>query len=222
MAKLCIALDTHIEKALSLIEALAGLPIVFKVGPSMILDHHRRVVDAVKERGFELFLDLKLHDIPNTVALAVESAERLSADYLTLHLSSGYEALKAAVEVRKKIKLLGVALLTSLDEDFLRDVGVCLSKDEYFTKLMDVGIKAGIDGFVCSVYELPIVKERGFMAVVPGVRIEGDPTDDQKRVATLREAVEGKADMVVVGRSILRAEDPIKRVEEILHLLTKD
>ncbi|MEN3028462.1 MAG: orotidine-5'-phosphate decarboxylase [Aquificaceae bacterium] len=223
MAKLCIALDTNLPQALELLSSLKGYPLVFKVGYKLFISHHRTITDRVKEKGFELFLDLKLHDIPNTVREGVLSARDLGADYLTLHISSGKEALRQAVEVKGKLKLLGVSLLTSLGEEDMRDLGVCEEREKHVLKLAKLALESGFEGIVCSGKEVRLLREgleKPFMAVVPGIRLEGEPAEDQKRVVSLEEALQAGADMVVMGRSILKAENPIKRVEELLFRIT--
>jgi len=219
MPKLCIALDTDYHTASELIKALKNKQVVFKVGYKLFISYHRRITDLIKEEGFELFLDLKLHDIPNTVKNGVISARELGADYLTIHVSSGPEALKQAVEVAENIKLLGVTLLTSLEEEQLKGLGICLSKEDYVVKLSSLALDCGIKGLVCSGKELPLLKSKfDFFAVVPGVRLEGDPAEDQRRVVSLQEAIKHGADIIVLGRSVLKAEDPLKKIEDVLRL----
>ncbi|MCS6957497.1 MAG: orotidine-5'-phosphate decarboxylase [Aquificaceae bacterium] len=222
MAKLCIALDTNLQQALDLVGALRGYPLIFKVGYKLFINHHKVITDKVKETGFELFLDLKLHDIPNTVKEGVISARDLGADYLTIHISAGKEALKQAVEVKGKIKLLGVSLLTSLSEEDLLDLGICRDRESHVLELARLAVETGFDGIVCSGQEVTLLKERlqrPFLAVVPGIRLEGQPAEDQKRVISVEEALQRGADILVMGRSILRSENPVKRVEEILLML---
>ncbi|RMH81200.1 MAG: orotidine-5'-phosphate decarboxylase [Acidobacteria bacterium] len=223
MAKLCIALDTNLPQAYDLISSLRGYPIIFKVGYKLFLSHYRTITDKVKEEGFELFLDLKLHDIPNTVREGVSSAKDLGADYLTLHISSGRSAIREAVQIKGKIRLLGVTLLTSLEKEDMEELGMCLDKDEHVLRLAQLGLEEGLDGIVCSGRELPLLRERlgsSFLAVVPGIRLEGEEAQDQKRTVSLQEALSAGADILVMGRSILRSENPIKRVEEVLLILS--
>lgn len=223
MAKLCIALDTNLPQALDLVKALRGYPLIFKVGYKLFISHHRAITDKIKENSFELFLDLKLHDIPNTVKEGVLSAKDLGADYLTVHLSSGREALRQALGSKGKLKLLGVSLLTSLEEEDLKEMGVCFKREEYVLNLVRKGVELGMDGIVCSGYEARSIRENiagSFLIVVPGIRLEGEPADDQKRVVSLEEALHAGADILVMGRSVLRAENPIKKVEEILLRIT--
>ncbi len=118
------------------------------------------------------------------------------------------------------IRLLGVSLLTSLEEEHLKDFGVCLSKEEYVLRLASIALECGITGLVCSGKELPLLKSRfNFFAVVPGVRLGEEEREDQRRVVSLEEALRNGVDMVVLGRSILRSQDPVKTVEDILALL---
>ena len=178
MAKLCVALDTNLPQALELVKSLRGYPLIFKIGYKLFISHHRAITDKVKENGFELFLDLKLHDIPNTVKDGILSAKDLGADYLTVHLSSGKEALSQAVSSKGKLKLLGVSLLTSLEKEDIKEMGVCLERYEYVLNLVIKGAEAGVDGVVCSGHEARMIREKmpvGFLIVVPGIRLEGEP-----------------------------------------------
>ncbi len=220
MAKLCVALDTEREKALKLAERLSGFPLILKVGYKLFIPHGVEVLRELRRvnPSAELFLDLKLHDIPNTVGNGVLGAKTLGVDYLTVHTLGGKEMLEAASGVKGNVKLLGVTLLTSHDEGFLRDLGIRLSKEEFVLKLARTGLESGCDGLVCSAEEVAFLKKRlgDFLAVVPGIRLGKLKGDDQKRVATPEEAVERGADILVVGRPIITAEKPERVVEEIL------
>ncbi len=224
MAKLCVALDTDLERALKMLDLLKGFSLVFKVGYKLFISHHRRITDRVKELGFELFLDLKLHDIPNTVKEGVLSAKELGADYLTIHVSSGREALRQAVSVKGGMKLLGVTVLTSMPDGELNELGINRSLKEQVLELARLGLEEGLDGLVCSGEELEDLRKaygKGFLAVVPGIRFEGESKDDQKRVITPQEAIKKGADLLVMGRSILNSEDPVKKVERVYNLISK-
>ncbi len=224
MAKLCIALDTDIQKTLFLLESLKGYPLIFKIGYKLFISHHRYITDKVKELGFELFLDLKLHDIPNTVRNGVLSSISLGADYLTIHLLSGRKAIKEAVSVKGNLKILGVTLLTSITSQDLNDLGIKGDVNEYVLRLAKIGIEEGIDGVVCSGLESAMLKKtfgKNFLAVVPGIRLENDNKDDQRRIVTPQEAIKNGADILVVGRSVINAEDPVKKVEEFYNLIEK-
>ena len=220
MAKLCVALDTDYEKAKKLVEELKDYPLIFKVGYKLFIPYGREVIDTLKgiSPKAELFLDLKLHDIPNTVRNGVRGATQLGVDYLTLHTLGGKEMIETATGVKGNTKLLGVTLLTSHDEGYLREIGVNLPKEEFILRLAKIGLESGCDGLVCSAHEVAFLKERlgDFLAVVPGIRPEGADKGDQKRVATPREAVDRGADILVVGRPVVEAPDPKAVVERIL------
>ncbi|NPA41432.1 MAG: orotidine-5'-phosphate decarboxylase [Aquificae bacterium] len=218
MAKLCVALDLPKEEALNLLKTLKGYPLIMKVGPPLFLEGGREITEAVKENNFELFLDLKLHDIPNTVTLAVEKAHDLGADYLTLHTLGGMEMLQSAVSRKGNVKLLGVTLLTSHDQNYLGFLKTAFGGvEDMVLYLAQTAKEAGLDGVVCSAGEVEKIKKRtGLITVVPGIRLHAPP-QDQKRVFTPKEAVERGADIIVMGREIYRSENPKKTVEEILN-----
>ena len=225
MAKLCVALDTDYEKAISLVEELKDYPLIFKVGYKLFVPYGREVIETIKgiSPKSELFLDLKLHDIPNTVRNGVIGANQIGVDYLTLHTLGGKEMIETAAGVKGNLKLLGVTLLTSHDEGYFREIGINLIKEEFVLRLAKVGLESGCDGLVCSAHEVALLKERfgDFLAVVPGIRPEGFAKGDQKRVATPREAVERGADILVVGRPIVEAPNPKAVVEQILEEISK-
>ena len=223
MAKLCIALDTEREKALKLVEELKEFPLIYKVGYKLFVRYGSEILSSIKRIApkAELFLDLKLHDIPNTVKNGVLEAQKLGVDYLTLHTLGGKEMLKKASEVKEDIKLLGVTLLTSHDEGYLKELGINTPKEEFVLKLARIGLENGCDGLVCSAQEVEFLKEKlgNFLAVVPGIRLQRVEGDDQKRVATPKEAVKRGADILVVGRPVINATNPKGVVETILRSL---
>jgi len=215
-AKLALALDVRGEnEAIRLVERLHDLVDVYKIGPRLFLRAGGEFIRNLVERGEEVFLDLKFHDIPNTVADAVEAASKMGVSYLTLHASGGLAMLEAAVRARRKagrdLKLLAVTVLTSIDETQLKEeMGVARELEEHVLHLVSLAHRAGIDGVVASVGECRMIKERfgeDFFVATPGIRI-GKVEDDQKRVATAKEAICAGADMIVVGRPILQAQDP--------------
>jgi len=218
MAKLCIALDTEFERAREFVKAVRGYPVIFKVGYKLFISHHRAITDLIKEEGFELFLDLKLHDIPNTVRNGVLSCQELGADYLTIHAFSGREAIRSAVEVKGNVKLLGVSILTSINENFLKGLGLSLPIQELVFRLASMVVEEGFDGVVCSGKEVELLKKtikRDFIAVVPGISLTKNVRDHARSVS-LEEALQRGADIVVIGRDILEDKDPIKKTEEVL------
>lgn len=219
--RLCVALDVDLGSARRLLRELSDLPLIFKVGPGALVEGGLSLPSMIKKAGRELFLDLKLHDIPNTVSVAVQRAEELGADYLTLHTVGGEEMLSAAVSVRKRTKLLGVTLLTSHGESLLRLLRMNFRDPvEVVVHLARLARRTGLDGVVCSAGEVKRVKEEtGLLAVVPGLRISGRQ-DDQVRVFTPDFALREGADVIVMGRDIYRSDNPRRTVEYLLEVLS--
>jgi orotidine-5'-phosphate decarboxylase len=179
-------------------------------------------VHELKNRGFNVFLDLKLHDIPNTVAGAVRSATQAGASLLTIHASGGPAMMAAAAEAASAPgapKLLAVTVLTSMDASDLAATGIAGTPAEQVLRLAKLAKAAGIDGMVCSAEEVSTLSaELGprTMLVVPGIRPTGAATEDQRRIATPAEAIAQGASMLVVGRPITRATDPAAAASAIL------
>ncbi len=225
MPKLCVALDTDKDTALRILDRLSDYPLVFKVGHRLFIPEGRSIVERIKAKGFELFLDLKFHDIPNTVALAVKAAEELGVDYLTLHSLGGKEMLERASSEAKAVKLLGVSILTSHDEGYLGFLRTRFrSIRDMVLYLARVSLDAGLQGVVCSGEEVGELKEslgRDFEAVVPGIRLRKENSQDQKRVLTPKEALRRGADMLVMGREILGSPRPEAVVEEVLRDISR-
>ncbi len=219
--KIALALDVPtVQEAKKILDEI-NQNIIIKIGYSLFIKNGKDLINYTKDRGFELFLDLKLHDIPNTVFNGVKSACELGVDYLTVHTLGGKEMLQKAVEAKgdSNLKLLGVTILTSHSENYLEFLGSKYSISQLVLKLADTAINTGIDGIVCSSYEVEMLKKevnKNFIAVVPGIRLSKDLKDDQKRVASPEEAVKKGADILVIGRPILRAENKNKKIEEIM------
>ncbi len=220
MARLCVALDTETEKALKLLDKLSDYPLIFKVGHKLFIPEGKRIINEIKDRGFEVFLDLKFHDIPNTVALAVKSAEQLGVDYLTVHSLGGGQMLKRAVEEAAHVKVLGVSVLTSHGKEYLRFLRTGFkSVREMVMYLAEVCVSDGVHGIVCSAEEVGDIKERfgdRLITVVPGIRFSKENAQDQKRVLTPGEAVRRGADILVMGREIINSPEPESVVERVL------
>ncbi len=188
--------------------------------------------DCVREiagMGFNVFLDLKLHDIPNTVARAVESAARLPVKMLTLHIAGGREMVRRAVKAQQQcapeLLLVGVTVLTSLGDQDLRDLGVGAAPEAHVLRLARLGIDCGLNGLVCSPLEIEALRARlpsSVKLVVPGIRpAGGEAGDDQARVMTPAAAARAGADFIVVGRPIFKAPDPAAAAAAILAELGK-
>ena len=219
--RLIVALDLPTKaQALDLVKQLSGAVSFFKIGLQLYTALGPEIVAAVKETGANVFLDLKLHDIPNTVARAVEAADKLDVQMLTVHLSGGREMIEAAVAARAYgIMLLGVTVLTSSTTETLREVGIESSVEGQVLQLAALGAAAGIDGFVASPHELKALRARvgdKGKLVVPGVRPVWSEPGDQKRFMTPREALQNGADYFVIGRPITQHPRPLEAVEKIL------
>lgn len=200
-------------------DRLGERAVFYKVGLQLFTAAGPDAVRVVRGRGARVFLDLKLHDIPNTVAGAVRSAVELGADMCTIHLSGGPEMCAAAVEASGgKTSILGVTVLTSSDEAALHACGVGGGVHGQVLRLATLGQKAGVHGFVASARELDALREAlgaRPLLVIPGVRPAGGETGDQKRVATPGEAARRGATHLVIGRPISRAEDPAAAFDRI-------
>ena len=215
------ALDTvELDRALALARALEGAVGGLKIGLELFGAHGPGGLKALAHAGLPLFLDLKLHDIPNTVASAVRAVSPLAPAILTLHAAGGPAMLRAAkdaaIEAARNakvppMKLVAVTVLTSLDEGDLARVGQAGPVADQVLRLAELAQEAGIDGVVCSPQEVALLRTRcgpGFLLVVPGIRPSWAEAGDQKRVMTPKEAIEAGADFLVVGRPITKAADP--------------
>ena len=215
--KIIVALDVPSPKeGLSLIGALSGAVGFFKIGLQSYTANGSTLIGPAGK----VFLDLKLHDIPNTVAKAVAAADTLGVKMLTLHLSGGGEMIRAAVRARKSdMLLLGVTVLTSSTDETLREIGVAEKTSEQVLRLARLGVENGIDGLVASPHEARRLREEfgtRIKIVTPGIRPAGTDPGDQKRFATPRQAIEAGADYLVIGRPITAADDPRAAVDRIV------
>ncbi len=218
MDKLIVALDVdNLEKAEELVDKLYPKVKFFKVGSQLFTNCGPEIIKFIKRKKAKVFLDLKFHDIPNTVASASLSATRLEVDIFNLHACGGAEMMKAALTASekeaeklkiKRPKIIAVTKLTSQKAPV-----------EEVVELANQAKQAGLDGVVASAQEAKAIREKmgkDFIIVTPGIRPPFSAADDQKRVATPKEAIENGADYIVVGRPIIEAENPIKVVNEIL------
>jgi len=219
--KIIVALDIATKaQALVLVEQLHDKISFFKIGLQLYTAQGPEIVRAVLATGVKVFLDLKLHDIPNTVARAVESASSLGVQMLTIHLSGGSEMIRAATGVRtNNMSILGVTVLTNANDQTLRETGISDTFDKQVVRLAKLGIENGIDGMVASPHEIKSLRaEFGdkIKIVVPGIRPSWSEPGDQKRFMTPREAIEAGADYLVIGRPITAHKNPREAVERIL------
>jgi orotidine-5'-phosphate decarboxylase len=218
--KIIVALDVPTKTAaLELVEQLRNEIWWFKIGLQLYTAEGPGIVRAVLATGAKVFLDLKLHDNPNTVARAVESTSNLGAQMLTIHLSGGGEMIRAAVAARKnKLLLFGISVLTSSDESTLREIGVSDKIDNQVLRLAKLGVENGIDGIVASAHEIKSLRaEFGdkIKILVQGIRPDWAAPGDQKRVMTPRAALEAGADYIAIGRPITGQPDPSEAVRKI-------
>jgi orotidine-5'-phosphate decarboxylase len=219
--KIIVALDVPTKRdALELIEKLSDRISFFKIGLQLYTAEGPEIVRAVSSTGSKVFLDLKLHDIPNTVARAVESANRLGVQMLTIHLSGGSDMIRAAIAARgDSMLLLGVTVLTSATEETLREIGIQDKVDDQVLRLAKLGVEAGIDGVVAGPHEIKTLRREfgdKIKIVVPGIRPSWSTPGDQKRVMTPRDALEAGADYLVIGRPIMAHRNPSEAAEKIL------
>ena len=226
------ALDVPmVEQALKLAQQLAPVVGAFKIGKELFTSAGPDIVRRVRDTGASVFLDLKFHDIPNTVAKAVAAAVRLDVQMLTIHASGGSEMMAAAEQAAQQTAaqlgrnaplVLGVTVLTSQDSKTLAELGGETDVAKQVERLALLAAKSGLRGLVCS--PLEIVALRGILPpqmqlVTPGIRTGADKADDQKRTLTPREAIQAGASWLVIGRPITAAADPRAAAESILNSL---
>ena len=229
--KIIIALDVkNKEEARKVLESLPEAR-VFKVGLELFTAEGPGMIDLVKSYGKEVFLDLKLHDIPNTVAGAVRAAVKHGVSMLTLHTSGGREMMKKAVETARETAekenkplplLLGVTVLTSLKDDDLKEIGFSSGTREQVLRLARLATEAGIEGLVCSPQEIDLLRaELGqeIKIITPGIRPAWAEAQDQKRIMTPAEAIKKGADFLVIGRPITQAQPPAEAFARVVREL---
>ncbi|MDD5060133.1 MAG: orotidine-5'-phosphate decarboxylase [Candidatus Omnitrophica bacterium] len=216
-SQIILALDVDtLEQAKYFVDKLYPKIKIFKVGSQLFTAYGPRIIEMLHKRGAEVFLDLKYFDIPNTVAKAIAQAARLKVKMLTLHILGGKEMIEASVKEaanqKKVLKtrplLIGVTVLTSQASGTKDVLG-----------LARLGLASGLDGIVCSAHEAKLLRSKiknKFLIVTPGIRAGDSSRDDQKRIATALEAQSSGSDYLVIGRPILKADNPVLKVEEIL------
>ena len=223
--KIIVALDFATkEKALELVEQLRGEISFFKIGLQLYTAEGPEIVRAVLAAGAKVWLDLKLYDIPNTVARAVESASTLGVRMLTIHLSGGSEMIRAATAARANDMLvLGVTVLTSSTEQTLHEIGITGTVEDQVIRLTKLGGAAGVDGVVASPHEIKTLRREfgdRIKIAVQGIRPSWAEPGDQKRFMTPREAIQAGADYIGIGRPITghaRPREAVKKILDELH-----
>ena len=225
---ICVALDTsELARALELAKLLHGHIGMLKIGMEFFYAHGAKGYEALGAQGIPIFLDMKLHDIPNTVRQGLQSLLKLvPAPAITnIHATGGLDMMKAARDaVGPETKLIAVTILTSLSNEDLWATGFARDKttDDQALALAELTYQAGLDGVVCSPLDLQNIHSklpRKFLTVVPGIRPANSSAHDQKRVATPKSAVDAGADILVIGRAITEAADPALAAQSILQSL---
>ena len=212
-----VAIDEiNFNKALNIINNLDSSKCMIKIGSVAFNSLGHKVIEYAAQKGFDIFLDLKLHDIPNTVKKSIQGLSLLPIKMLTVHTSGGIHMMTAAMEAvsGKGIKVFGVTVLTSLDD---KDTNAIFKRtsSKQVEAMIDEAVSAGIDGVVCSPHELKYIKKReSLLSITPGIRLE-DSNDDQKRVMTPKEAIDLGADYLVIGRPITSSENIGESLDKI-------
>jgi orotidine-5'-phosphate decarboxylase len=222
-SRVIVALDyADAKSAMALANRLDPTACKLKIGKELFTAAGPSIVATLVRRGFDIFLDLKFHDIPNTVAQACNAAAQLGVWMVNVHALGGRAMMNAAREAiesaPRKPKLIAVTVLTSMAETDLREVGIDASPLVEAMRLADLAGDCGLDGVVCSAHEAAAIRDRlgnRFLRVTPGIRLPEDAAGDQKRVMTPTIAIESGASYLVIGRSVTRAADPLEVLERI-------
>lgn len=227
--RIILALDvSSYEEAAGIVDAFKGDVNIFKVGLELFISSGPRIVEKINSEGRKVFLDLKLHDIPNTVSKSALAAAELGVYMLTLHTSGGLEMMKKTAEslVNASLKgnfsrprILGVTILTSIDSECLKhEIGITHSMTTHIKHLTGLALKAGLDGIVCSPQEAEVIRSKfgkDLLIVTPGIRPSWTPPDDQKRTLTPKEALRRGADYLVIGRAVMSQPNPLRALKLI-------
>ena len=228
--RLVLALDVDdFSSAENLVNLLKNYVGVFKVGNQLFTSEGTKIISMINKAKARVFLDLKFHDIPNTVKGAAESATKLGVYMFNVHASGGYEMMKAAADAAretsiklgiKKPLVLGVTVLTSINQEILeKEIGVKGVIKEYVVHLAKLAKSAGLDGVVASPQEIRKIRNtcgNDFIILTPGIRPTGEELNDQKRIMTPKQAFEQGADFIVIGRPIRNAKNPVEAAKNIL------
>lgn len=222
-----VALDNmSMEASLALADQLDPALCRLKVGKELFTRCGPSIVEALHQRHFDVFLDLKFHDIPNTTAQAVLAAADLGVWMVNVHASAGLEAMSLSkqrlLEGNFETLLIAVTVLTSMDKAALAQTGITVALDEQVSRLAQLTKQAGLDGVVCSAQEAQVLKAlcgHDFKLVTPGIRLPEDNSDDQKRICTPKQALNDGSDYLVIGRSIMQSADPAAKLQKILQTL---
>jgi orotidine-5'-phosphate decarboxylase len=226
--RVIVALDVdRLKEEERLLDILSPYVQIFKIGMELFYSCGTKAIELVKKYDRDIFLDLKLHDIPNTVYSASKIAVRFGVYMFNVHASGGIDMMKrtleAAEEESQKLgisrpRILAVTVLTSIDKDGLKTIGITGSTEGQVLRLAKLAKETGLDGIVASPEEITVIRKdigKDFLIVTPGVRLKGSEVNDQKRTATPEEAFKRGADYIVIGRPVTRAKDPTKVIQSI-------
>lgn len=228
---ICAIDTTDIDEARELVENVRPYVGAVKLGLEFFTANGSHGVEQLATGNLPVFLDLKFHDIPNTVAGAIRATAGINTFMMTVHTSGGHIMLKSAIDASMRVAertgkerplIIGVTMLTSLDQDDLDIIGFKDKVHDQVLRLADLAQSSGLDGVVCSPYEISLLRQQcgeDFRLIVPGIRPEGSDAGDQKRIMTPREALERGADYLVIGRPITRAENPAEMARNIQETL---
>lgn len=219
--RIILALDTPSpEEALHLLDSLNGLALNVKIGPGLFIQNGPDLINTLHGKGYRVFLDLKLYDIPNTVGLAIAAAKKMGVWMVSVHLCGGKKMLQTAVrEAQNNPLVVGITVLTSFSENELKATGVQNSLEAHVQELALLGLKQGVNGIVASPWEVRMLRSilpKNMLIITPGIRPQGAPAHDQVRTMTPREALEAGADYLVIGRAVLEAPKPREALSLIL------
>ena len=211
-----VAIDEiNFERASEIIDCLDSKKCMIKIGSVAFNSMGHKIIRFASEKGFEIFLDLKLHDIPNTVKKSIQGLTSLPINMLPIHTSGGKDMMMAAMEAvaGSQIKVFGVTALTSLNNDDTNQI-FQRSTSEQVNAMLDLAEEVGIDGVVCSPLELELVSKRNLLSITPGIRLQ-ESNDDQKRVMTPKKAFDLGADYLVIGRPITQSDNVSEALNNI-------
>ena len=219
------ALDfSDLEQTISFTKKIKNHVGGIKLGLEFFTKNGPRGVEKLKKMGLPIFLDLKLHDIPNTVKQSLRNVLDLSPNYVTVHLSGGYKMIQELKDIKQETKIIGISLLTSLDDEDLKNMGYNFGQKVFISNLVKAGVKAGVDGIVSSPKEVKELKKnyKDLIFVTPGIRLSTHKKDDQKRIESPRFAVQAGSNILVIGRPITKSKDPLKSIEKIIENIDYD
>ncbi|WP_205437007.1 orotidine-5'-phosphate decarboxylase [Helicobacter suis] len=224
--QLCLALDLDNKRTcLNLLKQLQGLNLWVKLGLRGFIREGPQFIQEIKNLGFKIFLDLKLHDISSTMQKAALECAKLGVEMITLHASAGSEALRGVVEKMRALEkaplLMGVSILTSLEQSQVEQI-YHVSLQDQVLHLAQICFKSGLDGVVCSVFESKAIKQATstrFLTLTPAIRPFAHSLDDQKRVGNLKDARDALADFIVIGRPIYEDSNPVQITTKILEMI---